>query len=74
MVNCELFPVDWILCLEMNFVLEVLGQTQVIFIVAKGVLVLAQYIQVLFLEFLWYLQMTSPHDFFPFLFTFGKRL
>ncbi len=30
--NLELFPVDWILCLEMNLVFEVLGQTQVVLI------------------------------------------
>jgi hypothetical protein len=53
--NFELFPVNWIRCFEMNFVFEVLGQAQVIFIYAKGILVFAQYVKVSFLEFLWYL-------------------
>jgi hypothetical protein len=38
----ELFPVDWILRLEMNFVFEVLGQTQVVFINVESILVFAQ--------------------------------
>jgi hypothetical protein len=50
--DLELLWVDWILRLEMNFVLEVLGQTQVLFINAESVLVLAQYVQISFLEFL----------------------
>jgi hypothetical protein len=49
----------------MNFVFEVLGQTQVMLIDAKGVLVLAQYVQISFLKFLWYLQITLSLDFFP---------
>jgi hypothetical protein len=63
--NLELFPVNWILCLEMNLVFEILGQTQVIFVNTKGNLVFAQYVQVSFLIFLWYLQMALSLDFFP---------
>jgi hypothetical protein len=53
--NFELFPVNWILCLEMNLVFEILGQTQVIFVNTKGILVFLQYVQISFLIFLWYL-------------------
>jgi hypothetical protein len=56
--------VDWILHLEGDFVLEILGQTQVILINAESVLVYAQDVQVTFLEFLRYLQMASSFDFF----------
>ncbi len=51
----ELLPVDWILRHEMYLVLEILGQAQIVFVNAESVLVLAQNIQVLFLELLWYL-------------------
>jgi hypothetical protein len=56
--------VDWTLHLEGDFVLEILGQTQVILINAESVLEFAQDVQVMFLEFLWNLQMASLFDFF----------
>jgi hypothetical protein len=64
----KLLPVDWILHLEVDFVLEILGQTQVILVNAESILVFAQDVQVSFLsflEFLRYLQMASSFDFFP---------
>ncbi len=51
----ELLPVDWILHFEVDFVFEILGQAQVIFVNDESVLVLAQDVQVSFLEFLRYL-------------------
>ncbi len=53
--NLELLPVDGILCFEMDLVLEVLGQAQVILVDAQSVLVLAQNVQVSFVEFFGYL-------------------
>jgi len=61
--NFELFPVEWILRFEVDFVLEILGQAQVVFVNAESILMFAQDIQVSFLEFLRYLQMASPLDF-----------
>ncbi len=58
--DLELLLVDWILRLEVDFVLEVFGQAQVIFDNAESVLVFVQDVQVSFLEFLRYLQMASP--------------
>jgi hypothetical protein len=40
--NLKLFPVNWVLCLEVDFVFKILGETQVILIDAEGVLVFAQ--------------------------------
>ena len=62
--NFELFPVDWILCLEMDFVLKILGESQVVLFAAESVLVFAQDIQIMFMKFLWNLKVTSPSDFF----------
>jgi hypothetical protein len=62
--NLELLPVDWILRLEVDFVLEILGETQVVFVNAESVLMFAQDVQVPFLEFLRHLQMASSFDFF----------
>jgi len=63
--DLELLPVDWIRHFEVDFVLEILGQSQVILFNAKRVLVFAQDVQVSFLEFLQYLQMASSFDFYP---------
>ncbi len=52
----ELLLVDWVLHLEVNFVLEVFGQTQIVFVKAESILVFAQNIQVSFLELLRNLQ------------------
>ncbi len=63
--DLKLLPVDWILHFEVDFVLEILGQAQVIFVNAESVLVFAQDIQVSFLEFLQYLQMALLLYLFP---------
>jgi len=60
-----LFPVNWILRFEVDFVFKILGETQVVLIDAEGVLVFAQDIQVSVMKFLWDLQVTSASDFFP---------
>jgi hypothetical protein len=57
--DLELLLVDWILHLEVDFVLEVFGQAQVIFDNAESILVFVQDVQVSFLEFLRYLQMAT---------------
>jgi hypothetical protein len=36
--NFELLSVNWILCFEMDFVLEILGETQVVLVDAERVL------------------------------------
>jgi len=61
----ELLPVDRILIFEVDFVFKILGETQVIFVDAKSVLVFAQYIQILFMKFLWNLEMTPSSNLFP---------
>jgi hypothetical protein len=48
----------------MDFVFEILGETQVVFVDAEGVLVFAQDIQVSVMELLWDLQVTLPSNFF----------
>jgi hypothetical protein len=63
--NFELLLVNWILCFEMDFVLEILGETQVILVHAESVLVFTHDVQILFMEFLRDLEVTSPSDFFP---------
>ncbi len=63
--NLELFPVDRILRFEVDFVLEILGESQVIFIYAESVLVFAQDVQISFMEFLWNLEVAPPSDFIP---------
>jgi hypothetical protein len=40
--DLELLPVYWILHFEVDFVLEILGQAQVIFVNAESVLVFAK--------------------------------
>jgi len=52
--NLELFPVNWILRFEVDFVFKILGETQVVLINVK----------ISVMEFLWDLQVTSPFDFF----------
>ncbi len=44
--NFELILIDWILRLEVYFVLEILGEPQVVLVDAKSVLVFAQVIQI----------------------------
>ncbi len=56
--NLELFPVDWVLCFEVDFVLKILGEPQVILVNAESVLVFAQDIQIMFMKFLWHLKVT----------------
>jgi hypothetical protein len=63
--NLEMFTVNQILHLEVDFVFKILGGTQVVLIAAESILVFAQNIQVSVMEFLWDLQVTSPSDFFP---------
>ncbi len=63
--NLELFLVNRILHFEMDFVFKILGETQIVFIDAEGVLVFAQDIQVSVMKFLWDLQVTSASDFLP---------
>jgi hypothetical protein len=48
----EMLLVDWVLHFEADFVLEVLGQAQIVFVNAESILVFAQNIQVSLLELL----------------------
>jgi len=59
----ELLLIDWVLHFEVDFVLEVLGQAQIVFVNAESILVFAQNIQVSLLELLWNLQVASSLDF-----------
>ena len=59
----ELFLVDRILRLEVDFVLEIFGEPQVVFVDAESVLVLAQDVQVTLMEFLWNLKVAPPSYF-----------
>jgi len=61
----ELFPVDRILHLEVDFVLEIFGEAQVIFVNAESVLVFAQNVQVTLMEFLCNLKVAPPSYFIP---------
>ena len=61
--NFELFPIDRILRLEVDFVLEILGESQVVFFNAESVLMFAQDVQISFMEFLWNLEVAPPSDF-----------
>jgi hypothetical protein len=63
--NFELFPVNRVLCFEVNFVLEILRETQVLFVDAESVLMFAQNIQIALMELLWNLEVASPFYFFP---------
>jgi hypothetical protein len=58
----ELLLIDWVLHFEVDFVLEVLGQAQIVFVNAESILVFAQNIQVSLLELLWNLQVASSLD------------
>ena len=60
--NIELFQVDWILRFEVNYVLEILGESQIIFVYAESVLVFAQDIQIAFMKLLWNLEVAPPFD------------
>ena len=61
----ELFPVDRILRFEVNYMLEVFGEPQVIFFNAESILVFAQNVQVMLMEFLWNLKVKPPPYFIP---------
>jgi len=63
--NFELFSVNRVLRFEVNFVLEILRETQVVFVDAESVLMFAQDIQIAFMELLWNLEVASPFYFFP---------
>ncbi len=63
--NLELFLVNWILCFEVDFVLEILCETQVILVDAESVLVFTQDVQIPVVKFLWNLEVTSSSDFLP---------
>jgi hypothetical protein len=56
----ELFPVHWILILEMDFMLIVFGQSQIIFFDADGLLVSVEEVQILVFEFIRDLEMAVP--------------
>ncbi len=51
--------------LEVNLVLEILGETQVVLVDAESVLVFTQDVQIPFMEFFRNLEVASPSDFFP---------
>jgi len=63
--NFELFSVNRVLRFEMNFVLEILCETQVVFVDAESFLMFSQDIQIAFMELLWNLEVASPFYFFP---------
>ena len=62
--DLELFSINWILCLQVDFMLEILGESQIVFVDAERVLVFAQNVQVPLVELLWNLKVcllyTSP--------------
>jgi len=60
--NFELFPIYWTLIFEMNLVSIVLGQPQIIFVQADGLLVLEQDVDVPFSEFIQNLQVATSCD------------
>jgi hypothetical protein len=62
--NLELFSIDRILRLEVDSVLEIFGESQVVFVDAESVLVFAQDIQISLVKFL-NLEVASPSYFFP---------
>ncbi len=61
----ELFPVDRILRFEVDFMLEILGKSQVVFVNAESVLVFAQDVQITLMELLWNLKVAPPSYFIP---------
>ena len=63
--NFELFPINRILRLQVDFMLEILGESQIVFINAERVLVFAQNVQIPLMELLWNLEMAPPFDFIP---------
>jgi len=58
----ELFSIYWVLIFEMDFMSIVLGQPQVIFVQADGLLMLEQDVNVFFSEFVWNLQVAMSCD------------
>ena len=63
--NFELFPINRILRLQVDFVLKILGESQIVFVNAERVLVFAQDVQVPLMELLWNLEMAPTFDFIP---------
>jgi hypothetical protein len=63
--NFELFPINRILRLQVDFMLKILGESQIVFVNAERVLVFAQNVQVPLMELLWNLEMAPPFDFIP---------
>jgi hypothetical protein len=61
----ELFLVERILRFEVYFMLEIFGEPQVIFVNAESVLVFAQNVQVMLMEFLWNLKVAHPPYIIP---------
>ena len=61
----ELFSIDRILRFEVDFMIEIFGESQVIFVNAESVLVFAQNVQVTLMEFLWNLKVAPPPYFIP---------
>ncbi len=61
----ELFLVNRILRFVVDFMLEIFGEPQVIFVDAESVLVFAQDVQVTLMEFLWNLKVAPPSYFIP---------
>jgi hypothetical protein len=61
--NLELLSINWILYLQVDFMLEILGESQIIFVNAERVLVFAQNVQVPLMELLWNLKVAPPFDF-----------
>ncbi len=55
----ELLPVNRILGLQVDFVHEILGQSEVIFVDAESILMLVQNVFLLLLEFIWNLEVAS---------------
>ena len=63
--NFELFPINRILRFQVDFMLKILGESQIVFVNAERVLVFAQNVQVPLMELLWNLEVAPPFDFIP---------
>jgi len=63
--DLELLSINRILCLQVDFMLEILGESQIVFVNAERVLVFAQNVQVPLMELLWNLEVAPPFDFIP---------
>jgi hypothetical protein len=57
--NFGLFSADWVFLLQMDFVSEILGQDQVIFVLTQGILVFVEDVNVFFFVFLRDLEVAS---------------